>query len=113
MPSVVPGAEVAQNDGDRDPVAGAVGANHSSPQVGPGFHHREHRDHRDGSEGRKVRIRIRNPFLPASVPSVPSVVRLRIAPAAVKFRENRGSHLWVPVRPMSQPRRWCISLPCG
>jgi hypothetical protein len=39
---------------------------------------------------RRVRIRIRNPFLPASVPSVLSVVGLRVAPAAVKFRENRG-----------------------
>jgi len=37
----------------------------------------------DGKEGR-VRTRIRNPFLPASAPSVPSVVRLRIAPAVVK-----------------------------
>jgi hypothetical protein len=43
----------------------------------------------DGKK-RRVRIRIRNPFLPASVPSVLSVVRLRVAPAAVKFRENRG-----------------------
>jgi hypothetical protein len=43
----------------------------------------------DRKEGR-VRIRIRNPFLPASVASVLSVVRLRIAPAAVKSRENRG-----------------------
>jgi hypothetical protein len=32
----------------------------------------------------RARIRIRNPFFPASVASVPSVVRLRIAPAAVK-----------------------------
>jgi hypothetical protein len=43
----------------------------------------------DGKE-RRVRIRIRNPFLPASVASVGSVVKLRIAPAAVKSRENRG-----------------------
>jgi hypothetical protein len=43
----------------------------------------------DGKD-RRVRIRIRNPFLPASVASVLSVVRLRIAPAAVKSRENRG-----------------------
>jgi hypothetical protein len=39
---------------------------------------------------RRVPIRIRNPFLPASVASVGSVVKLRIAPAAVKARENRG-----------------------
>ena len=39
---------------------------------------------------RRVRSRIRNPFLPASVASVPSVVKLRIAPTAVKFRENCG-----------------------
>jgi hypothetical protein len=41
------------------------------------------------AEGR-VRMRIRNPFLPVSVASVGSVVKLRIAPAAVKSRENRG-----------------------
>jgi hypothetical protein len=39
---------------------------------------------------RTVRIRIRNPFLPASGASGASVVRLKIAPAAVKSRENRG-----------------------
>jgi hypothetical protein len=39
---------------------------------------------------RRVRIRIRNPFFPASVASVASVVKLRIAPFAVKSRENRG-----------------------
>jgi hypothetical protein len=37
----------------------------------------------DGKE-RRVRIRIRNPFLPASVPSVLSVVRLWIPPATVQ-----------------------------
>jgi hypothetical protein len=37
-----------------------------------------------------VRIRIRNPFLPASVASVSSVVRLRIAPLPVDSRDNRG-----------------------
>jgi hypothetical protein len=43
----------------------------------------------DGKEG-KVRIRIRSPFLPAAVKSVPFVVRLRSAPTVVKSRENRG-----------------------
>jgi hypothetical protein len=43
----------------------------------------------DRKEGR-VRTRIRNPFFPASVASVLSVVRLRIALAAVQSRENRG-----------------------
>jgi len=41
-------------------------------------------------EERRVRIRIRNPFLPASVAAVASVVKLRIAPFAVKSRENCG-----------------------
>jgi hypothetical protein len=36
---------------------------------------------------RRVRIRIRNPFLPASVASV---VKLRIAPLAAEFREDSG-----------------------
>jgi hypothetical protein len=43
----------------------------------------------DGKE-RRVRIRIRNPFFPASVASVLSVVKLRIARAAVESRENSG-----------------------
>jgi hypothetical protein len=43
----------------------------------------------DGKE-RRVRIRIRNPFLPASVAPVLSVVKLRIAPSAVESRENSG-----------------------
>jgi hypothetical protein len=43
----------------------------------------------DGKE-RRVRSRIRNPFLPASVASVLSVVKLRIAPLAVESRENSG-----------------------
>ena len=37
---------------------------------------------------RKGWTRIRNPFLPASVPSVPSVVRLRIAPVVVKSNRS-------------------------
>jgi len=60
-----------------------MGANHSFPQVCSGFHHREHGDHGDGW-GRRVRTGSETPFLPASVPSVPSVVKLRIAPAAFK-----------------------------
>jgi hypothetical protein len=43
----------------------------------------------DRKEGR-VRIRIRNPFFPASAASVASVVKLRIAPLAVNSRENGG-----------------------
>jgi hypothetical protein len=43
----------------------------------------------DRKEG-GVRIRIRNLFLAASVASAPSVVRLRIALAAVESRENRA-----------------------
>ena len=39
---------------------------------------------------RRVRIRIRNPFFPASVASVASVVKLRIAPLAAEFREDSG-----------------------
>jgi hypothetical protein len=43
----------------------------------------------DGKE-RRVRTRIRNPFLPASVASVLSVVKLRIAQLAGESREKRG-----------------------
>jgi hypothetical protein len=43
----------------------------------------------DRKEGR-VRTRIRNPFFPASVASVLSVVKFRIAQAAVESRGNRG-----------------------
>jgi hypothetical protein len=39
---------------------------------------------------RRVRTRIRNPFLPASVASGLSVVKLRIAHLPVKSPENRG-----------------------
>jgi hypothetical protein len=38
----------------------------------------------------RARTRIRNPFLPASVASVRSVVRLRIALLAAEFRRNCG-----------------------
>jgi hypothetical protein len=43
----------------------------------------------DGKK-RRVRIRIWNPSFPASVASVVSVVRLRIALLAAKSRGNRG-----------------------
>jgi hypothetical protein len=39
---------------------------------------------------KRVRIRIRNPFLPPSVASVNSVVKIRIAQLAVETREDRG-----------------------
>ena len=39
---------------------------------------------------RRVRTRIRNPFLPASVASVLSVVKLRIAHPAGEFRQKGG-----------------------
>jgi hypothetical protein len=41
-------------------------------------------------KGRRVRTRIWNPFLPASVASVLSVVKLRIAQLAGESREKRG-----------------------
>jgi hypothetical protein len=46
-----------------------------------------------GGKEKRVRTRIRNPFFPASVASVASVVKLRMAQLAVEFRQNRGYHL--------------------
>jgi len=61
-----------------------IGATTVSPQVSPDFTTESTEiTETDRKEGR-VQIRIRTPFPPASVASVPLWVRLRIAPAAIK-----------------------------
>jgi hypothetical protein len=45
------------------------------------------------TDRKERRVRIRNPFFPASVASVPSVVRLRISPPVVKSQEKCGWHV--------------------
>ena len=71
-----------------------MGANHNvSRMVAPDFTTEGAEIAEADRNERRVRTRIRNPFLPAHVASVHSVVKLRIAYLAVEFRESRGWHL--------------------
>jgi hypothetical protein len=71
-----------------------MGANHNvSREFAPDFTTEPTEITETDRKRRRVRTRIRNPFLPGSVASVHSVVKLRIAYLAVEFRESRGWHL--------------------